>query len=122
MKNFIKQYGYLLLMFLTYSVCEPNLEVKTKNGIVRGRILKDPRTDKEFYAFSAIPFAKPPVGELRFKAPKPVENWSGVRDATKEGPVCPQISVMSGKFEGNEDCLHLNVYTPEVSCCYFINQ
>lgn len=69
-----------------------------------------------FYSFEGIPYAKPPIGELRFKSPKPAENWSGIYDARKLRPVCPQILFSSiVGMEQNEDCLFLNVHSKMVS-------
>jgi para-nitrobenzyl esterase len=75
--------------------------------------------------FRGIPFAKPPVGDLRFRAPERAEGWEGVRDASVSGPACPQgprpgqevASAFGGMFgqgelEMDEDCLTLNVWTP----------
>ncbi|HEX4533012.1 MAG TPA: carboxylesterase/lipase family protein [Rhizomicrobium sp.] len=68
--------------------------------------------------FKAIPFAKPPVGPLRWRFPKAPEPWSGVRDATKFGFVAPQapsqLETLMGLAIGeqSEDCLYLNVWTP----------
>ena len=75
-------------------------------------------------AFKGIPFAAPPVGELRWKAPQPVAKWSGVRDASKFGAVCIQpagptsgpnarlnIAVLPDSPPLSEDCLYLNVWT-----------
>jgi para-nitrobenzyl esterase len=67
--------------------------------------------------FKGIPYAAPPVRELRWAAPVPNAGWTGVRDATHFGSVCPQGSVDVGGGStsaplGNEDCLFLNVYTP----------
>ncbi|MBY3618063.1 carboxylesterase/lipase family protein [Acinetobacter sp. CUI P1] len=68
-----------------------------------------------------IPFAAPPVGELRFRAPQPPEAWSGIRDASKFGPVSHQPADTRGtRFGGltphhSEDCLYLNVWSPESS-------
>lgn len=65
-----------------------------------------------------IPFAAPPVGELRFRAPQPPEAWSGIRDAFELGPVSHQPADTRGtRFGGNtpihsEDCLYLNIWTP----------
>ncbi|XP_030753700.1 esterase FE4-like [Sitophilus oryzae] len=59
----------------------------------------------QFYKFLGIPYAKPPVGDLRFKEPVNAESWEGVRNATVEGSSCVQ------KSGGSEDCLYLNVYT-----------
>ena len=58
--------------------------------------------------FRGIPFAAPPVGELRWREPNPVKPWNGIRDATAFGSRCMQ----NGK-EVSEDCLYLNVWIPE---------
>merc|ERR1719150_3674772 len=80
--------------------------------------LKGERMDYEFgqfyYAFKGIPYAKPPVKELRFQPPVPVESWEEVRDATEDGHLCPQLDISANKPMGDEDCLTLNVYTPKL--------
>ena len=63
-------------------------------------------------AFLGVPFAAPPVGELRWKAPAPVAAWSGVRDATKKAVPCAALLSGDGARYENEDCLYLNVYRP----------
>src|ERR1043166_4230914 len=68
-------------------------------------------------AFKGIPFAAPPFGELRWKAPQPVKSWSGVKDASKWGPACMQDAMFPQLFGApmtqlSEDCLYLNVWTP----------
>ncbi|XP_047530629.1 juvenile hormone esterase-like [Vanessa atalanta] len=68
-----------------------------------------------YYAFKGIPYAKPPLGPLRFKAPQPPESWKGIRDASEHGPVCPQFNERLQSIEtGSEDCLYLNVYSKSV--------
>ncbi len=65
--------------------------------------------------FRGIPYAAPPVGALRFRAPQPAAKWAGVRDATRFGASAPQNpSFLPGMEAGaqDEDCLYLNVYTP----------
>src|SRR4030095_5698634 len=66
--------------------------------------------------FLGIPYAKPPVGALRWMPPQPVAKWTSVRRADKFGPTCAQITTL-GPFAGppnnNEDCLYLNVFTPD---------
>ena len=65
--------------------------------------------------FLGIPYAAPPVGQLRWRPPKPVEPWTDVRDATHFGNNCPQITelgVFAGPPSTTEDCLFLNVFTP----------
>lgn len=71
---------------------------------------------KDHFAFLGVPFAKPPVGELRFKAPQPPEPWNGIREAKEFGAAAPQMkesyfpAMSPEKIE--EDCLYLNVWTP----------
>ena len=70
--------------------------------------------------FRGIPFAAPPVGELRWRAPEAHPQWDGVRDATEFGPICPQVAGTMEALGGrqgepdpmSEDCLTLNVFTP----------
>ena len=66
--------------------------------------------------FKGIPFAAPPVGDLRWNPPQPVKNWDGVREATQFGPRCMQRRIFGDmNFRSNgmsEDCLYLNVWTP----------
>ena len=64
--------------------------------------------------FAGIPYAQPPVGALRWKAPVRNDPWTGPRDATQFGGRCAQpSSAFSGAWTDNEDCLHLNVWTPD---------
>jgi len=69
--------------------------------------------------FAGVPYAAPPVGDLRFRAPAPVDPWTGERSAEAFGPICPQNpSMMDALFGGDserwdEDCLYLNVWTPD---------
>lgn len=70
---------------------------------------------RKYYSFQGIPFAKPPLGPLRFKDPEEPEVWSGVRDALKEGDDCSQIHQILCTPVGSEDCLYLNVYTPKLN-------
>lgn len=91
------------------------VEIDTPLGHVRGR-----RTPDGVEVFRGIPYAAPPVGSLRFRAPQPPEPWSGVRDATVGGPSPVQSgsSMFGGTLPGNrvervdEDCLTVDVWTP----------
>jgi para-nitrobenzyl esterase len=81
--------------------------VRTDDGAVRGMAAG---TVDEFLG---IPYAAPPIGNLRWRPPQPPAEWQGVRDATQFAPSCPQQPgpfAPSGSF--SEDCLYLNVYTP----------
>lgn len=84
------------------------LKVKTSAGTLKGEFKGGARR------FLGIPFAAPPVGSLRFKAPAPAAAWSGERDATKFGASCMQSKSFSLGMPNNysEDCLFLNVFTP----------
>jgi para-nitrobenzyl esterase len=80
--------------------------VGTADGAVRG--LANGAVDE----FLGIPYAAPPVGALRWQPPQPAASWSGVRDATKFAPHCPQQASPFGQASTSEDCLFLNVFTP----------
>ena len=95
--------------------------VKTENGLVKGIPAADPRIT----AFKGIPFAAPPVGENRWKAPQPVENWEGVKECYTFAPIAMQGVPGSNPNDFyakefhvvqdipiSEDCLYLNVWTP----------
>ena len=66
--------------------------------------------------FLGLPYAKPPVGALRWMPPEPPAKWTGLRQAKEFGPICAQVTTL-GPFAGppnsNEDCLYLNVFTPD---------
>lgn len=88
--------------------------IETKSGPIKG-LIKTSLLGDPYYSFQKIPYAKTPIGDLRFRAPVPVEPWTTVLDATKEGPV-PFYA--RAHFEGltqSEDCLHLNVYSKNVT-------
>nr|WGO51731.1 putative antennal esterase CXE36 [Ectropis grisescens] len=87
--------------------------VNTKLGKVKGKVSKN-ENGVQFYTFKGIPYAKPPVGELRFAVPQPADPWKGVRDGTKDCNFCAQFDKKSGTVVGDEDCLYLNVYTPKL--------
>lgn len=70
-------------------------------------------TDGATRRFRGIPFAEPPVGELRFAAPMPAQPWEGTLEALEYASGCPQLSSLSGEASEDEDCLYLNVWTPE---------
>ena len=98
-----------------------NLQVTVESGKLQGVHGWDPRVA----VFRGIPYAAPPVGELRWRAPLPAIPWEGVRKADQYGPIACQpvpgsnpeefwtreIHPTGMEFEMSEDCLYLNVYT-----------
>ncbi|EDW14174.1 esterase B1 isoform X2 [Drosophila mojavensis] len=87
--------------------------VKTQLGSVRG-VKRNTIWGGSYYSFEKIPFAKPPLGELRFKAPEPVEPWERELDCTSPGDKPLQTHPFFRKFAGSEDCLYLNVYAKDL--------
>ncbi|OOM77352.1 carboxylesterase family protein [Clostridium sp. BL-8] len=81
----------------------------TKYGEVKGHEENEGKT----LIWSGIPYAKAPIGELRWKAPVNTEKWTGTFDATKAGNIGIQLS--SGKVIGSEDCLNLDIYRPNTN-------
>lgn len=81
---------FLLPYFLTVSfAAEDDLLITTRHGQVQGKLL--PVLGGDVRAFLGIPYGKPPQGNLRFRAPEPVEEWQGVKDATNYGNTCFQL-------------------------------
>src|SRR5262245_33049686 len=81
--------------------------IQISDGMIQGDV------DVGTRRFAGIPFAAPPVGALRWRPPAAVESWDGVHDATQFGSPCPQLSSLQSIPSENEDCLHLNVWSPE---------
>ncbi|CAH2241905.1 jg12038 [Pararge aegeria aegeria] len=91
-----------------------SLQVKVTQGTLGGKLCFAYDGTK-YYSFEGIPYAKPPIGQLRFMAPLEPESWTGVHDASKPGNKCAQLNPFGkGIVEGSEDCLYLNVYTPSL--------
>jgi para-nitrobenzyl esterase len=88
--------------------------VTTKSGAVEGTTV----AGSNVRVYKSIPFAAPPVGDLRWKPPQPPASWDGVRKATEFGPRCMQARIyedMIFRDDNREDCLYLNVWTPAKS-------
>jgi para-nitrobenzyl esterase len=102
---------FILLAAIAGSAADSGPTVNVTGGQVRGAIL-----NKGGAVFKGIPYAQPPMGDLRWREPMPVKPWTGVRDATAFGAPCAQIPLpfMPGLAEmSREDCLYLNIWTPE---------
>lgn len=97
---------------LAKSTTSNGLQVKTVNGLVEGV-----REKTGIRSFRGIPFAAPPIGDLRWKEPQPVKNWQGVLKAHDFGPKPMQTAVFgdmnSRSKTMSEDCLYLNIWAPQ---------
>ena len=103
---------FVLLTVALASSCLAAEQVKISQGLLEGT-----RNDQTgVRSFKGVPFAKPPVGNLRWTEPQPPKPWEGVRQAVQFGPRCTQEPLFSDMvFRSNgisEDCLYLNVWTP----------
>ncbi len=103
-----------MMQIVQYGAQAQAPRVKTANGLLEGVV-----EPSGIRSFKGIPFAQPPVGDLRWKEPQPPKNWTGVRQATKFGPRAMQRPIfgdMAFRSDGvSEDCLYLNVWTPAKS-------
>lgn len=103
----------VFLLFLGLSLGDVPTVV-TPNGVVKGQI-KQSYKGRDYMAFEGIPYAKPPVGELRFEEPQPAEAWKEL--TANQTYMCLQYSplpMMKGPI-GTEDCLYVYVYVPGTS-------
>ncbi len=92
------------------TVLAPDAPVMVTGGALRGAVSAG---NDEIVAFKGIPYAAPPVGDLRWRPPEPVVGWEGVRDASESGPICVQNGGQN--VTQDEDCLFLNVWAPRES-------
>src|SRR4051794_19293802 len=99
-------YLFMALLVSTSALAAGPDRVKTANGTVEGTGAQA----NGVRAFKGVPFAAPPGGDLRWKAPQPVKNWSGVRETKQFGARCMQLAVFGDmNFRSNgmsEDCLY----------------
>ena len=100
----------LALALVTAAADAQGPQAKTSCGVLEGTY------ESGIKVFRGVPFAQPPVGELRWKAPQPVKPWTGVRAAKHFGPNPMQQNLFGdmnfGTPENSEDCLYLNIWTP----------
>lgn len=117
---------FIVLTALTASACnEPGngasamatpdpLTIDTYQGQLRGYWANEPR---QIRGFKGIPYARPPIGDLRWRPPQAAQNWQGVRQATEPGSACWQPTRVEqfvwsrGAFAPSEDCLYLNLWS-----------
>ena len=108
----IKRTIFLILILFLIIFGAPAQVINISSGPIQGKMNGD------IYEFLGIPFATPPVGDLRWKAPKEPAEWREILNTTEFAPVCPQKKYEQGDttaiLEGDEDCLYLNVWTPQL--------
>ncbi|XP_043475409.1 esterase E4-like [Leptopilina heterotoma] len=102
---------FIIINYLwIYGLCVYNKPiVKIHQGEIEGKIQQS-RNGRYFSSFLGIPYALPPINNLRFKSPQPAESWTGKLEAHKDANMCPQMN--GSRVIGDEDCLYINVYAP----------
>lgn len=106
------RYLFFLLLSLSRGI---DIQVSTTLGKIRGQRIPFNYSDNlvsistTIDTFYSIPYAEPPIGEYRFYKTVPKEPWQGIWDATYKRPICWQVA---SNISQDEDCLHLNIWTP----------
>ncbi|CAG9763665.1 unnamed protein product [Ceutorhynchus assimilis] len=112
MKNFVL---FFLFVFLC-KIKSETVNLKIGDGEIQGLVNTTTRDGTTYYNFRGIPYAKPPLQSLRFTSPVKNSAWNGTYDATQDRSQCIQNDgLVSDTIVGNEDCLYINVYTPDIS-------
>ena len=109
MKHFL-----IALIFFLYTFLLNAQVVPTEFGQIQGTM------NGAVAQFLGIPYAKPPIGTLRWKSPQNPDNWSEILNTTSFAPACPQRNFDQGGSSnstiiGNEDCLYLNIWSPQLA-------
>ena len=115
-----------LSIFCALLTLTKSIRVPTKYGVIEGLVTAYPNASGPFKSvskFLGVPFAAPPIGERRLRAPKPLNEWKPkVRQAKEHGNICIQSRIYDfffkryvRNFTHNEDCLYLDVYSPNVT-------
>lgn len=101
----------------------PKFAQETNRSVAQGQLVGYEHHANPVHVWKTIPFAAPPTGDLRWRAPRAPENWEGVREALDDAPWCVQMrrslddgssadALPLGAIMGQEDCLYLNIYAP----------
>ena len=112
----------IVLRFLTFVVAglalacglgTPSADPETKRVLAQGEIVGASIEEGAVHAWRGLPYAAPPTGERRWRAPRPPASWDGTREALESGPPCPQLG--GDPVLGDEDCLYLDVFAPAMA-------
>lgn len=112
--GFIKIFLFLLIIAVSVSGQGPSPLVRVAHGVLQG-VWKVSTKGRNYASFYGIPYARPPLGKYRFREPQQLKPWLGVWDATKPLSACLQYDPFEDKVTGSEDCLFVNVHTPNVN-------
>jgi len=107
MKNLIFGETVFMLMIAGYCIAQQPVPVKVEEGLLQGT------SEDGLTVYRGIPFAAPPVGDLRWRAPQSAANWEGIRQATTFAP--GPIQAWGAPAGKSEDCLYLNIWSPAKS-------
>ncbi|XP_052741315.1 LOW QUALITY PROTEIN: carboxylic ester hydrolase [Bicyclus anynana] len=101
------------ILFLVVAVNSqgPNPIIRVANGILQGT-WKRSTNGRNYASFLGVPYALPPIGKYRFREPQPMKPWAGIWDASKPLTECLQYDPFRKVISGGEDCLFINVHTP----------
>ncbi|XP_026491214.2 esterase E4-like [Vanessa tameamea] len=116
-----KIFSFIFAIVVNLCVCDDfkTVKVKLKQGELSGKKEFTYINEQKFYSFKGIPYAEPPVGELRFKPPVSHHGWENIYEAHTNKPTCIQYSskMRIGEhigMSGSEDCLYISVFTPNL--------
>jgi len=114
--NLAKPFSTLIVLIAVapFAFAQATAPVRTQYGLVQGTVVDGVRV------FQGIPFAAPPVGDLRWQSPQPAMPWTGVKKTVTYAPGCMQVPIVNealglAPVTPSEDCLYLNVWTPAKS-------
>ncbi|XP_025406470.1 esterase FE4-like isoform X2 [Sipha flava] len=102
-----------LIGFLSRNVPRNKMKVTIEQGTLQGLQYNTKLSYKPYVSFLGIPYAKPPIDDLRFKPPVKHPGWSGVLNAFSEGEKCLQFDILTNRIVGSENCLYLNIFVPQ---------
>jgi para-nitrobenzyl esterase len=91
----------------------PEVDPSSQRSLRQGPVVGTASEDGHVHAWRGLPYAAPPVGPLRWRAPEPAPGWEGLRAATESGNRCVQLG--GDPVQGSEDCLYLDVHAPAVA-------
>jgi len=118
-KGMTRIFSFFILTILLISGCSENQPTDSSREVAQGQVIGI-EGNNNTYAWKGIPFAKPPLGDLRWKPPVEANDWEGLLEANSFASSCFQRtssldSESEEEWSGSEDCLYLNVWTPNFS-------